>query len=108
MARSASRERDSEVSCDPWGRPYMLVLGKLHPSAPPLNETRKFVNGVLDSPFPSAQRGERDNRNWSMDFERISPPSVTDEELHDVIKKMGSRDFVPLRMGFLVESWRWL
>lgn len=79
-------------------RTTRLVLETLHPSAPPFNESRKSMDEVLDSLFRREQ-GEGDHRYWSMDFRRIPPPSVTNEELHGVFKS-GISEICSFRDGF--------
>lgn len=65
---------------------HLCVLGRLHTSAPILDETLywEFMYGIMDSLFPWAQ-GVGHNRKWSVDFESNPPYLATDEEMHGIL-----------------------
>lgn len=75
------RELLASIDADPWGRPYLLVLGRLRRSRPGLTETLEEgeLQPLLDSLFPLGiggdTLGERSAVIWAEEWD-VSPAEV--------------------------------
>lgn len=91
----AWQELVDSVERDPWGRPYLVVMNRLRPSAPPLTETMdpQVVHAVLDGLFPGGEvetpREDILPADWSPDL------AVTDGEMRGACRHIRSGCVAP-------------
>ncbi|CAK9813933.1 Putative 115 kDa protein in type-1 retrotransposable element R1DM [Anthophora plagiata] len=94
---------------DPWGRPYRIILGRLHPHGPPVSEMLhpQVLGNVVDTLFPSPQSWdtvpppleETVDQAWSTEL------GVTEAELRDAVRKMAHRNTAPGPDGIPGKAW---
>lgn len=95
---------------DPWGRPYKWLRQQFRPAAPPLTQNIDPIlrRTVVTTLFP-------DRADWSpptmappredSQEEEEEIPSVTSEELHAAVVKMGSKNTAPGLDGVPRRAW---
>lgn len=96
---------------NPWGRPYLTVMGKLRRWAPPYTESleENILNRVIEGLFPppiqnselwtESQLPEEGSSSWRDDFK------VTTAELKSAVKKMTSKNAAPGPSGIPAKIW---
>jgi hypothetical protein len=82
--RRAWDELLATLDSDPWGRPYRMVLNKLHPWAAPATESMvpRFMEEVVGALFPGTVNEEA-NREGK---EQEPLPPEEEEELPDIAR----------------------
>ncbi|XP_049880311.1 uncharacterized protein LOC126376807 [Pectinophora gossypiella] len=96
-----------DLSRDPWGRPYKIVLGKLRPWVPPLTETMDsaLLETVIDALFPRVQNGtlaastSAEPTDWSPQLE------VSQDELDRAVKRLRAKNTAPGPDGIPGRAW---
>lgn len=96
----------ASIDSDPWGRPYLLVLGRLRRSSPGLTEILEDaeLGPLLDSLFPS-DSGEFIRSNHGP-FERVADMEVRPAEVLNAIWKKKYSNTAPGLDGIRSLVWR--
>ena len=88
------------VAADLWDRSYKVVLGKIHPKAPPVTESMEeaALENILTTLSPpdewEIRRSEEREKEDALDAQ-TPPPGVTTEEIAAAVKRMGAHFIAP-------------